>query len=144
MKPQQFLQKLDHPRIEAAIAAAEARTSGEIRVVVHHQPVADAVAFARETFVRLEMEKTRERNGVLLLVAPASQSFAIIGDQGVHQRCGDAFWSELAATMQSSFRREDYTGAVVEGITRAGELLATHFPRQPDDRDELSNEVVVV
>jgi uncharacterized membrane protein len=142
MKPSHFIQQLDHPRIEAAIAAAEAKTSGEIRVMVHHRPIDDAVSFARAEFLRLGMEKTRDRNGVLLFIAPAAQAFAIIGDEGVHRKCGDAFWSELAATMQAGFRRADYTGALLEGIERAGALLAAHFPPRPDDTNELPNQVL--
>lgn len=142
MKPKEFLQQLDHVRLEGAIAAAEAQTSGEIRVVVHRREIDDAVSFAQAEFLRLGMQKTRERNAVLFLVAPASQSFAIIGDEGVHRKCGPAFWSELAATMQDSFRRADYNGALVDGIARAGALLAEHFPRRPDDTDELPNTVV--
>jgi len=142
MKTKHFIQLLDHPRIESAIAAAEAKTSGEIRVVVQHRPVDDAVSFAQAEFFRLGMQKTRDRNAVLLFVAPASQSFAIIGDEGVHQKCGNEFWNQLAAAMQADFRREDYTGALVGGIERAGALLAGHFPRRPDDTNELPDRVI--
>ncbi len=142
MKTNHFIKSLDHPRIETAIGAAEAQTSGEIRVVVHHRPIEDAVSFAQAEFFRLGMQKTRERNAVLLFVAPSSQSFAIIGDEGVHKKCGNEFWNELAAAMQSSFRREDYTGALVGAIERAGALLAEHFPRGPDDTNELPDRVI--
>ena len=142
MKTDDFIQQLDHPRLESAIAAAEAKTSGEIRVVVHRRTIDDAVSFAQAEFLRLGMQKTRDRNAVLLFVAPLSQAFAIIGDEGVHQKCGQAFWSELAAAMQASFRHADYTGALAEGIARAGVLLAEHFPRRPDDTDELPNQVI--
>jgi uncharacterized membrane protein len=142
MKTELFIQQLDHARIEAAIAAAEAKTSGEIRVAVHRRKIDDTVAFAQAEFLRLGMQKTRERNAVLLFVAPLSQAFAIIGDEGVHQKCGAAFWDELAAAMQANFRAGDYTGALLQGIARAGALLAEHFPRQPDDTDELPDQVV--
>jgi uncharacterized membrane protein len=142
MKTDDFIQQLDHPRIESAIAAAEAKTSGEIRVVVHRRKIDDAVSFAQAEFLRLGMQKTRERNAVLLFVAPLSQAFAIIGDENVHQKCGPTFWSELAAAMQSSFRSADYTGALLQGIERAGALLAEHFPRRPDDTDELPDHVI--
>lgn len=142
MKPRQFISRLDHARLEAAITQAEGRTSGEIRVEINHRPIDDAVSFAQAEFIRLGMQKTRDRNAVLILVAPASQSFAIIGDEGVHRKCGPDFWSEVAASMQAGFRREDYTGALVEAIGRAGALLAEHFPRRPDDTNELPDQVV--
>ena len=142
MKPRQFIAQLDRKRIEHAIVAAETKTSGELRVLVHQQHVDDAVAFAQKEFLRLGMQKTRERNAVLLFVAPASQAFALIGDEGVHAKCGQAFWSEVAAAMQESFRAGDFTGALLEGITRAGQLLAAHFPPRPGETNELPDRVI--
>ncbi|HTL67021.1 MAG TPA: TPM domain-containing protein [Lacunisphaera sp.] len=142
MKPRHFLGQLDRQRIETAIHQAELVTSGEIRVVVTRRRVEDAVAAARAEFARLRLHQTRQRNAILLFVAPASQAFAVIGDEGVHTKCGDTFWSEVASAMQGHFRAGQHTAALIEGIERAGRLLGEHFPRQPDDVDELPNQVV--
>jgi uncharacterized membrane protein len=142
MKPKQFIAALDHPAIETAIAQAELQTSGEIRVVISRRDVDDPVAAAREEFMRQGMQRTRRRNAVLLFIAPASQGFAIIGDQGVHEKCGDAFWSEVAAAMQKDFRDGRHTAALLEGIARSGTLLAAHFPRESDDANELPDRVI--
>jgi uncharacterized membrane protein len=142
VKPRHFIAKLDRQLIETAIQQAELKTSGEIRVVIHRKPVDDAVAKARHEFVRLGMPKTRHRNAVLLFVAPASQAFAIIGDEGVHAKCGDPFWAEVAAVMQKNFRDGNHTAAIIEGIERAGALLAAHFPHEPGDANQLPNRVI--
>ncbi|MFH1497232.1 MAG: TPM domain-containing protein [Verrucomicrobiota bacterium] len=142
MKPNDFIHRLDHDKIAASIAAAEARTSGEIRVMVTHKAAPEPVTRAEQAFVRLGMADTAERNGVLIFVAPASQTFAVIGDHGVHRECGPAFWTELAAAMTGDFKAGDHTAAIIKGITRAGDLLATRFPRRADDKNELSNQVV--
>lgn len=142
MKPRHFIARLDRQHIETAIQHAERKTSGEIRVVINRRPTDDAVAAARHEFVRRGMQKTRHRNAVLLFAAPASQTFAIIGDEGVHARCGDAFWTEVAAVMQKNFRAGHHTAAIIAGIERAGALLAEHFPREPGDGDELPDQVI--
>ncbi|MFZ5495959.1 MAG: TPM domain-containing protein [Verrucomicrobiota bacterium] len=142
MKKSAFIKQLDPAAIEAAITRAEAVTSGEIRVIVLHEPAADPLAAAQAAFTRLGMEKTRDRNGVLILVAPESQTFAVIGDEGVHRKCGQAFWDELAAAMSGAFQRGKFTAGLLAGIERAGRLLGEHFPRRPDDTDELPNRVV--
>ena len=38
--------------------------------------------------------------------------------------------------------REAFTDGLVHAMERAGELLAMHFPRHSDDRNERSDEVV--
>ena len=135
------LPDIDRERVQAAIAAAEQRTSGEIRVLVLRSSVEDPVAEARRQFDRLGMAGTAARNGVLILLAPRSHAYAVIGDRGIHERCGDPFWRELASTMGEAFKRGDFTDGLVLGVARAGELLADHFPRSPDDRNELSDSV---
>ena len=141
MSAPQFIKQLRETEIVAAIRAAELRTSGEVRIFISHKSVTDPVAAAQEEFTRLGMEKTRERNGVLIYLAPATKKFAVIGDTGVHARCGDGFWQELARAMTEHFRNAEFTEGIVQGIKRAGDLLAEHFPRRADDRNELSDEV---
>jgi uncharacterized membrane protein len=87
------------------------------------------------------MTKTRDRNGVLIFVAPRAQKFAVIGDLGVHEKCGDLFWQTLTQAMRAHFQAENFTDAVLHAIRETGELLAQHFPRRPNDRNELPNTV---
>jgi len=122
------LPRIDHDRVLAAIRKAERGTSGKIRVLVARHLASDPVAAARRHFERLGMTRSPHRNGVLIFVAPRSRSFAVIGDTAVHKKCGDAFWSDLAAAMTGFFRRNEFTEGLVHGIERAGELLARHFP----------------
>jgi uncharacterized membrane protein len=142
MSPHAFLSRLDHARIERAITAAERLTSGELRVVIHHGKTHDPLAVAVEEFARLEMHLTRERNAVLLLIAPGSRTFAVFGDTGIHEKCGPDFWRELTEALAEHFRREAFTDGIVAALDRAGESLARHFPRRADDRNELSNTVI--
>jgi uncharacterized membrane protein len=142
MKANQFREQLRESEIVAAIHAAELKTSGELRVFISHKAdVTDPVAAAQEEFTNLGMTQTRERNAVLIYLAPDACQFAVIGDSGVHARCGDAFWQELARAMSEHFRNAEFTEGIVKGITRAGDLLAEHFPRQPDDANELPDRV---
>jgi uncharacterized membrane protein len=87
------------------------------------------------------MEKTRDRNGVLIFLAPASRKFAVIGDTGVHEKCGEIFWQELARAMTGYFAKNEFSQGIIHGVEKAGELLAAHFPRRAGDRNQLSDEV---
>ena len=143
MKPHDFLQKLDDAEVVRAIQAAERKTSGEIRVFVTNGDLgADRVVDrAAVRFEKLGMTSTRDRNAVLLYFVPRARQFAIVGDKGIHEKCGETFWSEVASGIREKLREGRFTEAVVDGIEKAGEVLASHFPRRPDDRNELPNEV---
>jgi uncharacterized membrane protein len=142
MKTGTFLKKLDHERILAAIREAEGRSRGEIRVHVTAQTAEDVQKAAAAQFEKLGMTATALRNGVLIFVAPVSQRFAVIGDQAIHERCGQGFWEDVAAAMQADFKGGLFTDGIVKGVARAGEALASFFPRtDPADVNELSDEV---
>ena len=137
-----FTWQLDDLQIVEAIRRAETSSSGEIRVYVSDEAVDDPVAAAQVQFQRIGMHATAERNGVLIFVAPRSRNFAIVGDDGVHARCGQSFWTDVAAAMARHFALDHPTEAIVLGIRKAGELLSSHFPCRPGDRNELPNEVI--
>ena len=136
-----FFSALDHDRIVAAIAGAESRTSGQIRVHVTHQRPRNLEQRAHRRFELLGMTATPERNGVLIYIAPNIRKFRILGDRGVHEKCGDEFWTETAREIESHFRNGEFTDGIVHGITRAGELLAEHFPKQQGAANVLGDEI---
>lgn len=129
MKHRAFIDALDDTRITTAIGAAETKSTGEIRVFVSKRKCEDALGLAEKHFKALGMYKTKERNAVLIFIAPKSQTFAIYGDEAVHKKCGEEFWKVLRDDMTVYLKEGRYTDAVVHGIERAGELLAVHFPR---------------
>lgn len=143
MRTHRFLRELNHDRITGAIKEAEAKTSGQIRVFLQRgQFEEDALERAQKKFLQLGMEKTQERNGVLIFVAPRAQKFAVIGDEGVHKRCGERFWQELIDKMRAHFQREDFTEALLEAIESTGQLLARHFPKTAASKNELPDDVI--
>ncbi len=142
MHPKEFISQLDETRVVAAIAAAEDRSSGQIRVYLSRRRHNDALADAQRQFVRLGMTRTRHRNGVLIFLAPRSHTFAVVGDVAVHEKCGDEFWKGVVAAMSELLQQGNFTEAVLHGIARTGDLLAAHFPRDPDAKDELPEDIV--
>lgn len=142
MEPKVFIDKLDDNRIVAAIATAEKNTSGEIRVCISDRKHDDPIAAAEKRFEKLGMTKTRDRNGVLVYFVPLSQKFAVIGDAGIHAKCGADFWRGITAEMHDLLQAEKFTDAVVLAVEKVGRALAEHFPRRPDDTNELPDHVV--
>lgn len=143
MRTHKFLSHLDHERIVRAIKEVEVKTSGEVRVYIQRGKFQeDALPRAQKKFLELGMQKTRERNAVLIFVAPREQKFAVIGDEGIHQKCGEQFWQELVTKMRGHFQQEEFTDALVEAIESTGQLLARYFPKSSDAGNELTDDII--
>lgn len=101
----------------------------------------DALGRARTLFRRLGMHRTRDRHGVLIYVAIGSRKLAVVGDEGIHTRVGDAHWAGVRDLMVERLRGGAAGAALVEAVDAVGGELARHFPRRPDDRNELADDV---
>ena len=142
MKPREFISRLDEARIIDAIAEAERKSSGELRVYVSRRKRTDPLAFARKRFLQLGMTNTRHRNAVLIYLVPHTGQFAIVGDRGIHEKCGDAFWQEVTARMSDLLKQGRFTDAILDAIQKVGDVLARHFPRDSDDQNEMPDQIV--
>jgi uncharacterized membrane protein len=137
------MNRLDSRRVEAAIRAAEQRTSGELRVAVARFFLGrDVQRAAHRTFARLGMHRTRHRNAVLIFVAPVGRRCAVVADQGAHAAVDEPFWASVVEKMVARFRTGDLTGGVEAGIWEIGERLSLAFPVEPGDINELPDTVV--
>jgi uncharacterized membrane protein len=132
---------VDHARITAAIAAAEEKTAGRIHVLIARHRATHPIAAARRHFDRLGRGDASQARDVLIFVAPRSRTFAVVGGREVHEKCGAAFWSELAAAMTGYFKKGEFTAGLVHGVERAGALLAEHFPPVAGDRSGSADRV---
>jgi uncharacterized membrane protein len=138
-----FVSEVELDAVARAIAEVEAVSSAEVRVHLDHRCPGEAMAQAVGVFERLGMHRTALRHGVLIYVAIADRKLAVIGDQGIHARVGDEYWRGLVATITGEFRQGHPGDGLVTAVRDLRDVLATHFPRRPDDQNELSDEVSI-
>jgi uncharacterized membrane protein len=127
-----------------AVARAERLTSGELRVHLERRVPRDRegrvlapLTRARDVFAGLGMARTAQRNGVLIYLALDDHALAIVGDEAVHARLGDAYWQRVRDLMVERLRAGRPAEAVLGAVDDVGRVLAEHFPPRPDDVDEL-------
>ena len=117
---------VDKKQIEAAISRLESLSSAELRV-----------------YIERKVPKTAAQNAVLIYVGYKNHLCAIVGDKGIHQFVDVAYWQLQCDLMIEQFKQKAYTQGIVDAIDRISDILSRHFPIQPDDVNELSNEVII-
>ncbi len=142
LSQRKLLSQIDDDRVKAAIVDAERQTSGEVRVSVSRFFWGNVRHAAEKAFNRLGMRATRDRNGILFFIVPSRRAFAIIGDEGIHQKVGQEFWNKLVATMSQDFVAGKFNEGLISGIVEAGRLLGVHFPYKGErDVNELPDDI---
>ena len=135
-------------RISSKIKNAEKKTSGEISVSIREyksllERRTTLRKLAEKEFTRLGINKTREGTGVLIFLLLSERQFYILADENINKLTGEKIWTEIKDFMQEKFVRGEFCKGILFGIDEIGKILFQHFPIRPDDRNEISNRVVV-
>jgi len=143
-KKKNFFTAEEQQLIIEAIQNAERMTSGEVRVFVESKcSYMDAIDRAAELFFQLEMQKTDDHNAVLVYVAMKDRQLAVFGDEGIHKRVGNEYWSTEVKKMINNFNRENYAAGISEVVKDIGTALTKNFPFNNDtDKNELPDDIV--
>jgi putative membrane protein len=79
---------------------------------------------AEALFLRHELFKTRQRNGVLILVSCFERKVEVLADTGLHPIVSETEWRSVVARMTPLLRERRFADAMLEGLERTGKLLA--------------------
>ncbi|OQA55526.1 MAG: hypothetical protein BWY42_01428 [Candidatus Omnitrophica bacterium ADurb.Bin277] len=139
--PAFFFSKSEKQRIISAVREAEKNTSGEIRVHLERRLKGDMMAEARKVFERIGMTRTKDRNGVLILLVIRDRRVAILGDKGIHEKVPADFWEREIRLMENCFRENEFAEGIALAVLEIGEKLREFFPFRPDDQNELPDGV---
>lgn len=100
----------------------------------------------RERAVRAFYEKglyrTRDETGILIFLSLLEHKVWILGDRGIDSKIPHQEWQDLAGELSRGMREGRACDALCSVIAACGVALASHFPRRPDDTNELVDGVI--
>jgi len=111
------------------IAYVEANSTGEVRIYIESTCPTEAKDRTLDLFVKYGVDKTVQRNGVLIYIAYESRVFYIWGDEGIHAMVGQNLWEAIIKEVKMHFAKGEYVLGLCHAIDEIGLKLATFFPR---------------
>jgi uncharacterized membrane protein len=143
-KKAEYFTEEEKLRIVDAIRVAEKQTSGEVRVYIESKNTyVDPMDRAAEVFYNLKMDKTDNRNAVLLYIAMKDKQLALFGDEGIYNATEKDYWNNAVKEMLAKFSAENVTEGIVNCIHTIGQTLKEKFPfDRVNDKNELPDEIV--
>lgn len=96
---------------------------------------------AGEAFQRFKVRGTAGKTGILIYVSLFERMVTVIGDDAIAKKVNPSEWGTIRDIIIQGLRNGDHAGGLSNGIHAAGKLLSKHFPIQPDDINELPNDL---
>lgn len=85
---------------------------------------------------------TKAHTGVLILVSLLEHRIEVLADRGINEKVPAGTWDEIVTIVTAGLKSGRACDGFCAAIQRCGDILAMHFPRLPDDRDELADKLI--
>ena len=114
------------------------------RSFVNRREIAEEVEEAAiHSFYHRKVHETRDRTGILIYISLYEHSVRVLADAGIDAKVGKQTWQGVVDTITKGIRDGRQGEAIREAVGICGKLLSEHFPRKSDDRNELSDAVII-
>jgi putative membrane protein len=86
--------------------------------------------------------RTAGRTGILIYLSMGEHRAEIIGDEAITSVTTPETWGEAMADLIAHVKQGRIADGMVAAIEDIGEVLAEHFPRSADDRNEIPDKLI--
>ena len=99
-------------------------------------------ARARDLFRASAEQRTAGATGVLLYLSLDEHRAELIAEAAIHSKVAPEVWGEAMAALVAAVKDGRPGDGMAEAVRQIGLVLAEHFPRAHDDRNELPDRLI--
>jgi len=86
--------------------------------------------------------RTQGRTGILIYLSMREHRAEIVADEAITALVPPETWGEAMAALLAELKQGRIADGMIAAIARVGVVLAEHFPRADDDRNELPDRLI--
>ncbi|MDA3810549.1 MAG: TPM domain-containing protein [Spirochaetaceae bacterium] len=87
---------------------------------------------------------TKDRTGVLIFISLKEKRVELIADKGINELVKQDTWNDVVSNLITRLKERNIVDGLVEAVDSCGNILSENFPIQPDDENELSDDVHIL
>ena len=89
-------------------------------------------------------QRTAGRTGILIYLSMAEHRAEIVAEEAIAAKVPAEVWGEAMAAMLAHLKHGRVADGMCAAVDQVGAVLAEHFPRAADDRNELPDRLIEV
>jgi putative membrane protein len=86
--------------------------------------------------------RTHGRTGILIYLSLAEHRAEIVADAAIAAKVSPEVWGDAMAALLAEIREHRPGAGMVAAVGKVGEVLAQHFPRADNDKNELPDRLI--
>lgn len=113
------------------------------RLLVSKRKIQDEVHYrALAEFYKHGLYKTKDENGILIMLSVFERMVVILGDKGINAKIPSDYWETIKDKIIMGIKLKKGGVTIAETIKFMTNDIKKYFPVKPDDKNELPNEVI--
>jgi putative membrane protein len=86
---------------------------------------------------------TTGRSAILIFLSLMERRVVVLGDVNIASKLPKETWDGVIKLVTTGISKDRLAHGFCDGILKCGSILAQHFPRAPDDSNEIKDELIV-
>ena len=95
-------------------------------------------------FMESGVYNTKDRTGILIFISQLEHRVELLADKGINEKISQEKWDLILNHIIEGITSGDIVKNLSESISDCGKLLAENFPIQPDDINELKDDIEIL
>lgn len=94
-------------------------------------------------FFEANLSNTKEKTGILIFVSLMEHRVTVLADSGIASKLPSSTWDEVVKRILKGIKTKNLGEGLSDGVALCGDVLALHFPRSFDDKNELHDHLII-
>lgn len=99
---------------------------------------------AQRHFLESGIYNTKDRTGILIFISGLERRVELMVDKGISEKISQQKWNHLLDNIVVGIKEGKMVQNLCDSIRECGKLLAEHYPIQPDDVNELKDDIAIL
>jgi putative membrane protein len=87
---------------------------------------------------------TKDRTGILIFISWLEHRVELLADKGINEKISQQKWNHIVHHITEGIKAGQLAKHLCDSIRECGKLLAEHYPIQPDDVNELKDDIAIL
>lgn len=87
---------------------------------------------------------TKDRTGVLIFISLREKRVELLADTGINALVKQDAWNDVVTDLVLKIKENNLVEGLELAVDACGDILVEHFPIEPDDENELSDDVHIL
>lgn len=95
-------------------------------------------------FMESGVYNTKDRTGILIFISYLERRVELLADRGISEKIPREKWDDIVTHITTGIKENRIVEHLSQAIRECGDLLAGHFPIQPDDVNEIKDDIDIL